>query len=72
MKITKRQLRKIVRYVVQENLIAEEDLEEQDAVSGAIGPLGTENKTSRKHNKRKTAITNAKSFGGATTYKEKD
>ena len=69
-KITKRQLRKIIGYVIQESLVTEEDLEEQDAISGAIGPLGAGNKSSRKHNKRKTTAINTKSFGGATLRKE--
>lgn len=70
MKVTKRQLRRIIGRTIQENLATEEDLDELDSVSGAIGPLGAGNTSSRKRTRRKAAKANADAFGGGSLQKE--
>lgn len=70
MKITKTQLRKIIGRTIQENLNTEnnlDDLDELDAVSGAMEPLSTGKTSARTRGERRAS---AKTFGGGKLYKE--
>ena len=70
MKVTKLQLREIIRCTLLESLDTEDELEEQDAVPGVMEPLGTGSPSSRRRRRRGATAANAEAFGGGRVYKE--
>ena len=66
MKITKRQLRRIIKETLES--VADDDtdqVDEQDEIAGYVGPLGAGTPAQRKRKRRDAYIANAESFGGA-------
>ena len=66
MKITKRQLRRIIQEEMAHIVEEDQDLEEQDEIAGFTGPLGAGSPRQRRKRRRDAYLANAEAFGGST------